>query len=129
MSAAEVAQITAAIGALGVQVEDLRKRVDGIAPKTLVDTGGRAARVDGTASVSLTADQVALDRFLGGGAMGWVIDGLDPATFDRLIASRPTADGGPVAGLADAIVERLGEIQAAPLAEAIADALARRLAS
>ena len=41
---------------------------------------------------------------------------------------RPSA-GGPVAGLADAIVERLGEIQAAPLAEAIAEALARRLAS
>jgi hypothetical protein len=128
MSAAEVAQITTAIGALGVQVEDLRKRIDGIAPKTLVDTGGRAARVDGTASVSLTADQVALDRFLGGGAMGWVIDGLDPAFFEQLVASRPSA-GGPVAGLADAIVERLGEIQAAPLADAIADALARRLAS
>ena len=128
MSAAEVAQITAAIGVLGAQVEDLRKRVDGVAPKTLVDTGGRAARVDGTASVPLTAEQVALDRFLGGGAMGWVVDGLDPETFDRLVASRPSA-GGPVDALAEAIVERLGEIQAAPLADAIADALARRLAS
>ena len=128
MSAAEVAQITTAIGALGVQVEDLRKRIDGIAPKTLVDTGGRAARVDATASVPLTADQVALDRFLGGGAMGWVVEGLDPAFFEQLVASRPSA-GGPVAGLAEAIVERLGEIQAAPLADAIADALARRLAS
>ena len=128
MSAAEVAQITTAIGALGVQVLDLRKRIDGIAPKTLVDTGGRAARVDATASVPLTADQVALDRFLGGGAMGWVVEGLDPAFFEQLVASRPSA-GGPVAGLAEAIVERLGEIQAAPLADAIADALARRLAS
>lgn len=128
MSAAEVAQITTAIGALGVQVEDMRKRIDGIAPKTLVDTGGRAARVDATASVPLTADQVALDRFLGGGAMGWVVEGLDPAFFEQLVASRPSA-GGPVAGLAEAIVERLGEIQAAPLADAIADALARRLAS
>ena len=128
MSAAEVAQITAAIGALGVQVEDLRRRVDGIAPKTLVDTGGRAARVDATASVPLTAEQADLDRFLGGSALGWVVEGLDPAVLEQLVASRPSA-GGPVAGLADAIVERLGEIQAAPLADAIAEALARRLAS
>jgi hypothetical protein len=128
MSASEVAQITAAIGALGVQVEDLRRRVDGIAPKTLVDTGGRAVRVDATASVPLTAEQADLDRFLGGSALGWVVEGLDPAFLEQLVASRPSA-GGPVAGLADAIVERLGEIQAAPLADAIAEALARRLAS
>ena len=128
MSAAEVAQITAAIGVLGAQVEDLRRCVDGIAPKTLVDTGGRAARVDATASVPLTAEQADLDRFLGGSALGWVVEGLDPAFFEQLVASRPSA-GEPVAGLADAIVERLGEIQAAPLADAIAEALARRLAS
>ena len=128
MSAAEVAQITAAIGVLGAQVEDLRRRVDGIAPKTLVDTGGRAVRVDATASVPLTAEQADLDRFLGGSALGWVVEGLDPGFLEQLVASRPSA-GGPVDGLADAIVERLGEIQAAPLADAIAAALARRLAS
>jgi len=128
MSASEVAQITAAVAALGVQIEDLRKRVDGIAAKTLVDTGGRAVRVDATASVPLTSEQADLDRFLGGSALGWVVEGLDPAFLEQLVASRPSA-GGPVAGLADAIVERLGEIQAAPLADAIAEALARRLAS
>lgn len=127
MSTAEVAQITAAVAALGVQIEDLRKRVDGIAAKTLVDTGGRAVRVDATASVPLTSEQADLDRFLGGSALGWVVEGLDPAFFDQVVASRPAA-ASSVDGLAAAIVDRLGEIQAAPLADAIADALARRLA-
>jgi hypothetical protein len=64
MSAAEVAQITAAIGALGVQVEDLRKTRRWDRPKTLVDTGGRAVRVDATASVPLTAEQADLTASL-----------------------------------------------------------------
>jgi hypothetical protein len=56
-------------------------------------------RVDATASVPLTAEQADLDRFLGGSALGWVVEGLDPAFLEQLVASRPSA-GGPVAGLA-----------------------------